>query len=92
MSVMPTNPYRLKTVDNHLLLILALFVSQWFLPQLVDCGCRVQERNTCETICQWNATTKNHDCTLRAIVILPKANDVETSLSRVSYSIGQANG
>lgn len=68
------------------LLLIALFGSQCLLPS-VESGCRVQERNACETICQYNSTTKGHDCILRAIVILPKTNDVETSLSRVSNDI-----
>lgn len=49
-----------------------------------ECGCRIQERNSCETICQWNATHNNYECTLRAIVILPKMESVEASLPRVS--------
>lgn len=51
--------------------------------QLVHCGCRMQERNPCETICQYNATRKSYDCTLRVIVILPKMDTVEASLPRV---------
>lgn len=50
----------------------------------VQCGCRVQERNPCETVCQWNATRKSYDCQLRVIVILPKKDTVEASLPRVN--------
>lgn len=53
-------------------------------PPFVKCGCRIQNpRDPCETVCQWNATRKNYDCNLRAIVILPKMAEVEASLSRV---------
>lgn len=50
----------------------------------IECGCRVQERNKCETICQWNSTLQDYECNLRAIVILPKMDKVEASLPRVS--------
>lgn len=49
----------------------------------VDAGCRMQERNPCETVCQWNAERQDYDCVLRAVVILPKTDDVEASLPRV---------
>lgn len=46
-------------------------------------GCREQERNTCEIMCQMNTKTKRTECNLRAIVILPKMDKVEASLPRV---------
>lgn len=46
-------------------------------------GCREQERNACEIVCQMNTTTKRTECNLRAIVILSKMDKVEASLSRV---------
>lgn len=52
----------------------------------IECGCRVQERNKCETICQWNSTLQDYECNLRAIVILPKMDKVEASLPRVSIN------
>lgn len=52
----------------------------------INGGCRIQERNTCETICQWNKTNQNYECNLRAIVILPKMETVEASLPRVCYN------
>lgn len=48
-------------------------------------GCRMQDRNPCETVCQWNLTRKDYDCTLRAVVILPRMDKVEASLSRVCH-------
>lgn len=55
--------------------------------QFVHCGCRMQDRNPCEAICQWNATRKSNDCNLRVIVILPKKDTVEASLPRVINEI-----
>lgn len=54
--------------------------------RFVESGCRMQERNPCETICQWNATRNSYDCTLRVIVILPEMDTVEASLPRVINS------
>lgn len=67
-----------------LLFIIILSISS---IERVHCGCRMQDRNPCETICQWNATRKANDCTLRVIVILPKKDTVEASLPRVINDI-----
>lgn len=65
---------------QQLLFIVVLLTSS---IQLVQCGCRMQDRNPCETVCQWNATRNSYDCVLRVIVILPKKDSVEASLPRV---------
>lgn len=67
-----------------LLFIVILLISS---IEQVHCGCRMQDRNPCETICQWNATRSANDCTLRVIVILPKMDTVEASLPRVINDI-----
>lgn len=61
-------------------LLFVLIAMQIFLGKYADAGCRTQERNKCEIICKHNSTD---DCTLRAIVILPKMDKVEASLPRV---------
>lgn len=53
----------------------------------VDAGCRNQEHHACETVCRLNRTTQQHECSLRAIVILPKTTKVEASLPRVSVKL-----
>lgn len=73
--------HRETTIWTQLLLLAIVLLTSSI--QLVDCGCRMQERNPCETICQFNATRKSYDCTLRVIVILPKKDTVEASLPRV---------
>lgn len=68
------------TTKQQLLFAVILLISSF---QLVQCGCRMQDRNPCETVCQWNATRNDYECVLRVIVILPKQDSVEASLSRV---------
>ncbi|KAJ6636160.1 hypothetical protein Bhyg_14747, partial [Pseudolycoriella hygida] len=46
-------------------------------------GCRDQERVECETVCQWNVATNQHDCNLRAVLILPSNLSYEASLTKV---------
>lgn len=71
-----------QTIWTQLFCIVVVLLSSSI--QLVQSGCRpLQERNPCETICQWNATRKSYDCTLRVIVILPEKDTVEASLPRV---------
>lgn len=65
---------------HEFLFIIVLLTSS---IQLIQCGCRIQDRNPCETVCQWNATRNSYDCVLRVIVILPKKDSVEASLPRV---------
>lgn len=77
---MASNHRQTAVCTKLLLFALASLTSS---IQMAECGCRMQERNTCETICQWNATRNSYDCTLRVIVILPKKDTVEASLSRV---------
>lgn len=69
---------------KHLLLALALLTLS---IRLAECGCRMQDRNPCETVCQWNATRNDYECELRVIVILPKKDTVEASLPRVINDI-----
>lgn len=73
---------RVTVIWTKQLLLFAIVLSTSSI-QLVQCGCRMQERNPCETICQYNGTRKSYDCTLRVIVILPKMDTVEASLPRV---------
>lgn len=63
---------------------LMLLVALFRFVQFAESGCRIQERNSCETICQWNSTEQKYECNLRAIVILPKMDKVEASLPRVN--------
>lgn len=74
--------YRRHTATRRQLLLFAIVLSISSV-QLVHCGCRMQDRNPCETICQWNVTRNSYNCTLRVIVILPKMDTVEASLPRV---------
>lgn len=67
------------TTKNLLFAVILLTSS----IQLAHCGCRMQDRNPCEKVCQWNATRNDYDCVLRVIVILPKKDSVEASLPRV---------
>lgn len=77
--------HRHTTIGTYLLLFaIVLSISS---IQPVHCGCRMQDRNPCETVCQWNATLKSYNCTLRVIVILPKMETVEASLPRVINDI-----
>lgn len=70
-----------RTTRSLSIVVVTLLIC---LIDIVECGCRIQERNQCETVCQWNSTTQNYDCNLRAIIILPKMDKVEASLPRVS--------
>lgn len=47
--------------------------------QYVLCGCRIQDRKECESICR-----NSLGCELRIAVILPNSSDIEASLMRVS--------
>lgn len=48
----------------------------------VSCGCREQERNACESICQ-KASNGSMVCELRGAIILPISPEIEASLPRV---------
>lgn len=48
-------------------------------------GCRDQERVECETVCHWNASSGQHNCNLRAVLILPSNLSYEASLIKVSF-------
>lgn len=69
------------TIWPQLLLFVIVLLSTSV--ERVQCGCRMQDRNPCETVCQRNSTRNGYDCTLRVIVILPKKDTVEASLPRV---------
>ncbi|XP_031626434.1 atrial natriuretic peptide receptor 1-like isoform X1 [Contarinia nasturtii] len=75
-------PIHRPTAIGTYLLLLSVVLSISSI-QLVQCGCRMQDRNPCETVCQWNVTRNSYNCTLRVIVILPKKDSVEASLPRV---------
>lgn len=53
---------------------------------LVSCGCRQQEENACEAICQKNNAGKL-SCEIRGALILPNLPTIEASLPRVNISI-----
>ena len=53
---------------------------------LVSCGCRKQEENSCEAICQKNNAGKL-SCEIRGALILPNLASIEASLPRVNISI-----
>lgn len=73
---------RIKMHSTHILIGILLMATS---VERVVGGCRMQERNPCETVCQWNAERRDYDCVLRAVVILPKTDDVEASLPRVLF-------
>lgn len=77
---MEQNYCRSAITTNQLLFAAILLISS---VRLVQGGCRMQDRNPCETVCQWNATRNDYECVLRVIVILPKKDSVEASLQRV---------
>lgn len=67
----------------YVLVLLVLHSTQQLLP-LCQAGCRDQERDDCETVCMQSTINKEYNCTLRAVVILPKSTAFETSLPKVS--------
>lgn len=71
-------------MEMHTPRLFIVFVLVAASVERVAGGCRMQARNPCESLCQWNAERQQHHCELRAVVILPKTNDVEASLPRVS--------
>lgn len=73
--------HRQTTIWTQLLLFIVVLLTSSI--QMVHSGCRIQDRNACENVCQWNVTRKSYDCVLRVIVILTKEDKVETSLNRV---------
>lgn len=66
----------------NLIVVLAVVAT---CVEYVAGGCRMQERNPCETVCQWNVERRDYDCVLRAVVILPKTDEIEASLPRVFF-------
>lgn len=72
-----------KTTTMRFWLMYTFAITLVASVEFVVGGCREQERNSCEIICQTNTTTNRTECNLRAIVILPKMDKVEASLPRV---------
>lgn len=58
-----------------------IFLS--FCVVVINCGCRKQEVNECESICRTNDKGKM-SCELRGAIILPNLSTIEASLPRVS--------
>lgn len=73
--------YRQSVITTKPLLFAVILLTSSI--RLAQCGCRMQDRNPCETVCQWNATRNDYECELRVIVILPEKDSVEASLPRV---------
>lgn len=73
-----------KTVPSTVIVIILL--SSGNLWTLVEGGCRDQERVQCESVCHWNSTSNQHDCNLRAVLILPSNLTYEASLTKVFYN------
>lgn len=77
---MESNHQQTAVLTKQLLFVAILLTTS---IRLAHGGCRVQDRNPCETVCQWNATRNDYECELRVIVILPRKDSVEASLPRV---------
>lgn len=78
---MEPNHRQTNVISTKQLLFAVILLTS--LIRLAQCGCRMQDRNPCETVCQWNATRNDYECVLRVIVILPRKESVEASLPRV---------
>lgn len=73
----------IQALPSVALIFLVLFSVN--LVSLVYGGCRDQERVECETVCHWNASSGQHNCNLRAVLILPSNLSYEASLTKVSF-------
>lgn len=71
----------IKTLSPAGVIFIALLAID--LLSFVRGGCRNQERVECETVCHWNASANQHDCNLRAVLILPSNLTYEASLRKV---------
>ncbi len=84
-----SKPSKMKIFKTLLPSAAVLFTVLLFtdLVSFVYGGCRDQERVECETVCQWNATSNQHNCNLRAVLILPSNLSYEASLTKVIFTI-----
>lgn len=71
-----------KIIPTAAVLFIVLLSSNNFLS-FVKGGCRDQERVECESVCHWNASSNQHVCNLRAVLILPSNLTYEASLTKV---------
>ena len=76
-----------KKISDRIFAYLLVFIALNSIENLrtICCSCRNQDRDECEKVCTWNATTSEYLCNLRAVVILPNNTNVEASLPKVSF-------